>query len=109
MCRWIRDHLGPLTPLHFSRFYPMHQLLHLHPTPVSTLERARELALKEGLKYVYIGNLPGHEAENTYCHSCGKLVIARTGYRLGDVHLKEGRCGHCGTAIPGLWKRPRVS
>lgn len=106
MCRWIRDNLGPLTPLHFSRFYPMHKLLNLHPTPVSTLERARELALKEGLKYVYIGNLPGHEGENTYCHHCGKLVIARTGYRLGEVQLKEGKCGHCGNALPGIWKRP---
>jgi pyruvate formate lyase activating enzyme len=107
MCRWIRENLGPLTPLHFSRFYPMHKMLTLNPTPVSTLERARELALKEGLKYVYIGNLPGHEGENTYCHHCGKLVIARTGYRVSEINLKAGKCSHCGAPIPGIWQRPR--
>jgi pyruvate formate lyase activating enzyme len=106
MCRWIKENMGPLTPLHFSRFYPMHKMLSLHPTPVSTLEKARDLALQEGLKYVYIGNLPGHEAENTYCHSCGKMIISRRGYLIGEVTMKDGHCGHCGAAIPGIWKRP---
>jgi len=106
MCAWIRDELGPLTPLHFSRFYPLYKMLNHYPTPVSTLEQARALALKAGLKYVYIGNFPGHEAESTYCHQCGKLVIARRGYRLGEVHLKDGTCGHCGTRIPGIWQKP---
>ena len=106
MCRWIKENLGPLTPLHFSRFYPMHKMLNLHPTPVSTLEKARELAQKAGLKYIYIGNLPGHEAESTYCHSCGKMVISRRGYLIGEVTMQNGHCGHCGTKIPGIWKRP---
>ena len=70
MCAWIKDELGPLTPLHFSRFYPLYKMLNHYPTPVSTLERARDLARKAGLQYVYIGNLPGHEAENTFCHHC---------------------------------------
>jgi len=105
MCAWIKDELGPLTPLHFSRFYPLYKMQNHYPTPVSTLEQARETALKAGLKYVYIGNLPGNEAESTFCHHCGKLVIQRTGYRLGEMHLKNGACGHCGTKIPGIWKQ----
>jgi pyruvate formate lyase activating enzyme len=109
MCRWIKENLGPLTPLHFSRFYPMHKMQSLHPTPVSTLEKARDLARQEGLKYVYIGNLPGHEAESTYCHACDKLVISRRGYLIGEVNMKDGRCDHCGAAIPGIWKQPQVS
>jgi pyruvate formate lyase activating enzyme len=105
MCRWIHDNLGPLTPLHFSRFYPMHKMLDLSPTPVSTLEKAYDLAHQAGLKYVYIGNLPGHEAESTFCHSCGKMVVARQGYQTREVNLKDGNCGHCGTRIPGIWKQ----
>jgi pyruvate formate lyase activating enzyme len=74
------------------------------PTPVSTLESARELALKAGLKYVYLGNIPGHQAENTYCHGCGKLLIARRGYQVGEMHLQEGACEYCSVKIPGIWK-----
>jgi pyruvate formate lyase activating enzyme len=106
MCTWIKDELGPLTPLHFSRFYPLYKMLNHYPTPVSTLERARDLALKAGLQYVYIGNLPGHEAENTYCHNCHKLLIARQGYQTGELHLKRGNCSYCGAAIPGIWEKP---
>lgn len=106
MCNWIRDELGPLTPLHFSRFYPMYKMQNHYPTPVSALEGARETALKAGLKYVYIGNFPGHQAESTFCHGCGKLVIGRRGYMVGEVHLKDGNCAYCGVAIPGIWRRP---
>ncbi len=105
MCAWIRDELGPLTPLHFSRFYPLYKMQNHSPTPVSTLERCRDVARKAGLKYVYIGNLPGHEAESTFCHGCGKRIIERTGYRLGEVKLKDGACGYCGGKIPGIWKK----
>jgi pyruvate formate lyase activating enzyme len=105
MCHWIKDELGPLTPLHFSRFYPLYKMQNHYPTPVSTLERARELALKAGLKYVYIGNLPGHQAESTSCHGCGRLIIGRRGYQIGEVHLKDGACAYCGAAIPGIWKQ----
>jgi len=105
MCAWIKEELGPLTPLHFSRFYPLYKMQQHYPTPVTTLEQARELALKAGLKYVYLGNLPGHQAENTFCHQCGRLVIGRQGYRLTANNLKGETCGHCGTAIPGLWQR----
>ncbi len=105
MCAWIRDELGPLTPLHFSRFYPRHKMAGHFPTPVSTLERARETALKAGLQYVYLGNFPGHPAESTACHGCGRKVIGRRGHQVTEVHLKEGSCRFCGTRIPGLWGR----
>lgn len=109
MCCWIRDELGPLTPLHFSRFYPLYQLKQHYPTPVAALVKARDLALEAGLKYVYIGNVPGHPAENTYCHQCGQLLIARRGYQIREIKLAQGRCVFCNTAIPGLWQAPAVS
>jgi len=80
MCRYLKDEIGPDYPVHFSRFQPMYLLKNLPPTPVSTLERLREIALAEGLHYVYVGNVPGHPGENTYCPRCGKLIIERYGY-----------------------------
>ncbi len=103
LCLWIKKGLGSETPVHFSRFYPLYKLRSLPPTPVSTLEKARALALSSGLEYVYIGNVPGHEGENTFCPRCKKLLIQRTGYMVGEVHLKSGKCGYCGKPIPGIW------
>ena len=104
MCLWIKDNLGPETPLHFLRFYPMYKLKNLPPTPVETLEKARQVALKAGLKFVYIGNVPGHPAENTYCPHCGKVLIERVGYGILANNLHQGRCRFCGRKIPGIWK-----
>lgn len=104
MCLWIIRELGADTPVHFSRFYPLHKLRNLPPTPVSTLEQARAVALSTGLEYVYIGNVPGHEGENTFCPHCKKLIIRRSGYMIGEVHLTDGRCGFCGKPIPGIWE-----
>lgn len=103
MCLWIKRELGPDTPLHFSRFYPLFKLKYLPPTPVSTLEKARALALSTGLEYVYIGNVPGHEGEHTYCPKCKKLLIQRIGYMIGEVNLKSGKCKFCGKPLPGIW------
>ena len=103
MAIWIREELGPEVPLHFSRFYPMYKLRNLPPTPVSTLVEARKVALAAGLEYVYLGNVPGHEAENTFCPHCRELVIQRTGYIIGQIHLKDGKCKYCGKPIPGIW------
>jgi len=103
MCLWIRKELGPDTPIHFSRFYPLYKLRTLPPTPVSTLEKARAVALSAGLEYVYIGNIPGHEAENTFCPKCKKKIIQRTGYMVGEIHMKAGKCKFCGKPIPGIW------
>jgi pyruvate formate lyase activating enzyme len=103
MCLWIKKELGADTPIHFSRFYPLYKLRSLPPTPVSTLEKIRATALSVGLEYVYIGNVPGHEGENTYCPKCKKLVIQRTGYMVGELHLHGGKCRYCGKPIPGIW------
>ena len=103
MCGWIREELGSDTPVHFSRFYPLYKLRNLPPTPAATLEAARSTALSEGLKFVYIGNVPGNEAENTFCPRCGRLIIQRTGYMVGSVDLEAGRCRFCSQEIPGIW------
>ena len=104
MCGWILKELGPDYPLHFLRFFPQYRLNRLPATPISTLEQFRDLAIKEGIHYVYLGNVPGHEGCNTYCHHCGKILIDRKGYILNQVHIKEGRCEFCHTQIPGRWK-----
>ena len=104
MCRWIRTELGPDVPLHFSRFTPLYRLKSLSPTPISTLEEARSAALAEGLRFVYLGNVPGHPAEHTDCPDCKSRLIERTGYRVQVLELKDGHCGKCGRKIPGIWK-----
>jgi pyruvate formate lyase activating enzyme len=103
MCLWVKKEIGPDTPVHFSRFYPLYKLRSLPPTPVSTLEKARSVALSAGLEYVYIGNVPGHEGEHTYCPKCKKILIQRSGYMVGEVNLKGGKCKYCGKPIPGIW------
>ncbi len=103
MCLWLGEHLGDEVPLHFSRFSPRYRLKNLPPTPVETLERARETALEVGLKYVYVGNVPGHRGENTYCPRCGREVVGRTGYVITGMHLDGGCCQFCGQEIAGVW------
>jgi pyruvate formate lyase activating enzyme len=104
MVKWIFDHLGPDVPLHFSRFYPTYKLKNLPPTPVDTLKKARDVAMDEGLHYVYVGNVPGHVAEDTYCPVCGRVVIERQGYLVKENNIQEGRCRFCWTKIPGVWE-----
>ena len=101
IARWIRDELGAYTPWHITRFFPHLELSHLDPTPIATLERAAEIAGKEGLSYVYWGNVPGHSGENTYCHHCRRLVIKRQVFDLLEYNLSLGRCRYCDTPIPG--------
>ncbi len=104
MCMWIKDNLGAETPVHFSRFYPMYKLRNLSPTPISTLEKARKIARDVGLKFVYIGNIPGHQGENTYCPACHKLLIERVGYSILSNNLEKGRYKFCRRKIPGIWE-----
>jgi pyruvate formate lyase activating enzyme len=105
MAKWIRDELGEGTPLHFSRFRPMYRMQNLPPTPAQTLERARLEALDVGLKYVYIGNLPGHEGNSTYCPNDASLLIKREGMWISEYHLsKSGHCPACGERVPGVWE-----
>ena len=99
IANWIRDELGELTPWHVTRFYPQHQMRHLPPTPVATIERAYEIGRKAGLKFVYAGNLPGHQSENTTCYSCGKLNVQRFGYKAKVVGLADSKCKFCGAEL----------
>lgn len=103
LCLWIKNELGPETPIHFSRFYPLYKLKALPPTPVSTLDAVRATAQAAGLDYVYIGNIPGHVGENTFCPRCRQMIIKRTGFMVGEVLIREGKCGKCGQPIPGVW------
>jgi pyruvate formate lyase activating enzyme len=104
MCGWILKELGPGYPLHFLRFFPQYKLTRLPPTPISKLEQLRQVALEEGIHYVYLGNVPGHEGCHTYCHSCGKTLIERRGYILAQNNIEEGRCSFCHTPVPGRWR-----
>ena len=103
MCKWMVADLGKDVPLHFTRFHPMYLLKNLPPTPVSSLERAREIALGEGMNFVYVGNVPGHEGEHTYCPKCKQVVIGRIGYTITQMNLKNGKCKFCESPIPGVW------
>jgi pyruvate formate lyase activating enzyme len=104
MCRWMLANLGPDTPLHFSRFYPMYKMRNLPPTPVEFLMKARDEALQIGLRYVYVGNVLGTGAENTYCPSDGTLLIRRVGYSVPENNLVNGSCPKCGLKIAGVWQ-----
>ena len=103
LAAWVAGELGPDVPLHFTRFYPDYQLLNLPPTPVATLDRARRIAMAKGLNYVYVGNVPDHPGNNTYCPACRKAVVERTGFFVTAANVKNGRCGFCKRAIAGVW------
>jgi len=104
LAKWVKSELGPDVPVHFTRFHPEYLLKNLPPTPVETLERAKAIADAEGLHYVYIGNVPGHPAENTYCPKCRKIVAERTGYTVGTLHIHNNKCQYCQQPIPGVWR-----
>ena len=103
MCDWMLKDLTPDVPVHFTRFMPLYLLKNLPPTPVSSLEQARKIALESGLKFVYIGNVPGHEGESTYCPKCKKILIGRYGFTITQMNLQKGNCKFCGEKIPGVW------
>ena len=103
MCVWIKDNLGPDVPLHFSRFMPAFKLENLPPTPVEKLKEAYDIAKAAGLKYVYIGNLPGAPEESTYCPRCGKVVVKRQGYQIQEDNIIKSKCKFCGYTIAGEW------
>ncbi|MEZ4649470.1 MAG: AmmeMemoRadiSam system radical SAM enzyme [Candidatus Eisenbacteria bacterium] len=100
---WVMGEVGPDVPLHFTRFSPAFQLQNLSPTPLATLERARDLAMSRGLRYVYVGNAPGHPGNSTYCPDCGERVIHRNGFFVQEETLEDGKCGSCGAPIPGVF------
>jgi len=104
MCGWLTGNGMENNPLHFSRFYPTHKLTQLPPTPVNILVKAAGIARSEGLKFVYVGNVPGNEEANTVCPSCKKVLIERKGYSILQNNISGGNCIFCKAKIPGVWE-----
>jgi pyruvate formate lyase activating enzyme len=103
LAQWVKTNLGEDVPLHFTQFHPGYLLKDLPVTPVSTLERAKAIADAEGLHYVYIGNVPGHPAQNTYCPKCGKMLVERVGFAASQMLIEKSHCPFCQHPIPGIW------
>jgi pyruvate formate lyase activating enzyme len=103
MCQWLADNGFSNTPIHFSKFYPLHKLEQLPPTPVEVLTKAHEIAVSKGLKYVYTGNVPGNEISDTKCPSCQRVVVERRGFRVASNSIVKGKCSKCGGTIDGVW------
>jgi pyruvate formate lyase activating enzyme len=108
LAEWVMQHLGPDVPLHFTAFHPDFKLRDKPPTPPETLHRAREIALKAGLHFVYEGNVYSNAA-NTYCPGCGELLVRRSWHDVQDNRMKKGNCPRCGRNIPGVWQTPGPS
>lgn len=100
--QFIKRELGADTPWHLSRFFPDYQLTNLPPTPLATLSQAREIGRSEGLKYVYLGNIPDEESQDTICPDCGEVTIRRRRFRQVINRLRDGRCDNCGCEILGV-------
>jgi pyruvate formate lyase activating enzyme len=104
MTSWIVENLGPDVPVHFTAFHPDYKMLDRPPTPPQTLTRARSIALANGIRHAYTGNVFDADGQSTYCHGCGSRVIERDWYRLGAYQVSAGgRCEICGTDIPGVF------
>ena len=104
MCEWLVKNATPDCPVHFSRFHPLHKLTHLSPTPVEVLLKARSAAIDAGLRYVYLGNVPGlADVENTSCPKCKKVVVERKVFTVTALNIESGKCKFCRTEIPGVW------
>lgn len=93
---WVRDSLGSEVPVHFSRFRPMHEMRDVESTPLDTMEEAHRVSVEEGLEFVYLGNVPGHRYEDTYCPECGAKAVDRSGFAVARTNLDDGSCGECG-------------
>jgi pyruvate formate lyase activating enzyme len=104
MAQWVHKTLGDDVPLHFARFVPMYRLNNLPRTSVQTLEAARAVARKVGLRYAYTSNVAPHEGTNTVCHQCGHRLIERLGFKVLEDHVERGKCPNCRNRLPGVWR-----
>ena len=104
LCRWIASNLGRDIPLHFSRFFPNYRMKNLPPTSLETLRRARQIAVAEGLRYVYWGNVMEEDTANTTCPGCARALVERKGYSVLANRIQDGCCPFCKTRIYGLWE-----
>jgi len=104
LCKWITDNLNDSVPVHFTRFHPVYKVKDIPSTPQSTLIRAYDIAKEEGIKFPYVGNIPGNDGENTYCPECEKKIIARSGFFVYKIGVVDGKCPSCKAPIPGVWK-----
>ncbi len=102
LASFVADSIGPETPWHISRFHPTYKLTDRPPTPAESIQQARQIGLDAGLRYVYSGNLPGDEGENTKCYNCGRLLIERWGYRISKNVITDSNCPECGATIDGI-------
>ncbi len=105
MTEWVVENLGPDVPWHFTAFHPDWRMRDIPPTPMETLSRARSIAMKNGVRYAFTGNVHDPAGQATYCHNCRALLIGRDGYEIGDWHLTEGKCGKCGAPCAGIFGR----
>jgi pyruvate formate lyase activating enzyme len=96
---WIRDELGELTPWHVTRFYPHHNMTHLPATPLAAIDHACEIGRRAGLKFIYAGNVSGHQSESTRCYACGKVIVNRIGYQTEVTGLDGSKCRFCGAEL----------
>lgn len=103
LAAFLSNSLGSDTPWHISRFHPTYQLTDRPPTPVETLDNAREIGIKAGLKYVYTGNVPGENGEKTFCYHCGHILIDRWGFYVQKNRIENSKCPACGAKIEGVW------
>jgi pyruvate formate lyase activating enzyme len=109
LCRFVHDELGPDTPMHFLRFHPDYKMMDFESTPIETLEKHYEVAKREGLNYAYLGNVPGHPLEDTYCPECETAVIGRYGFSIDSWNLDTNNCcKSCGHQIPIIGKLHKV-
>lgn len=102
IANFIKNDMGEETPWHISRFYPQYKLTDHPATPVSTLQKAYDIGKEFGLRYVYMGNVPGNQTENTLCYNCGEKIIDRIGYQIQKNNIKSGKCKFCGSKIDGV-------
>jgi pyruvate formate lyase activating enzyme len=109
LCRFIYDELGPDTPIHFLRFHPDYKMMEFGNTPIETLEKHHSIAKEIGLKYAYVGNVPGHPLEHTYCPECKNIVIERYGFSIGSWNLDANNCcNRCGYPTPIIGKPNKI-